>query len=137
MRKIQIAGLILGACLAMALPASAAGWRRGRMVIAPSFYTWGWYEPFPYGLYDPYGAYPPIYSNAGEVHLKTNVKDADVYINGAYAGKAGKLKTMWLRAAAYSLEVRTPGHSPFTERIYVVPGKTVKVETDFSSAPHS
>jgi hypothetical protein len=88
----------------------------------------------PYGLYGPYDLYPPVYSNKGEIQLKTNVKDADVYINGAFAGKAGKLKSIWLNPDAYSIEVRTPGAAPYSQRIYVVPGKTIKVEAYFPTA---
>jgi hypothetical protein len=137
MRNIKISGLILCACLAMALPASAVGRYRGGAVFIPSFRAWGWPTPYPYGIYGSYGVYPPMYSNAGEVDIKTNIKDADVFINGAYAGKAGKLKSMWLRSDSYSVEVRAPGQKPFAERIYVVPGKTVKVQADFPSVPHS
>jgi hypothetical protein len=137
MRNIKIAGLILGACLVMALPASAARRIRGGIAVVPAFGSWGWHDPFAYGIYGPYGVYPPIYSNAGELQLKTNVKDADVFINGAYAGKAGKLKSMWLLANTYSLEIRAPGHTPFTEKIYVVPGKTLKVDADFPTTPIS
>jgi hypothetical protein len=137
MRNLKVAGWVLGACLAMALSASAAGRIHRGVVVVPSFSAGGWYNPFPYGIYEPYGVYPPTYSNAGEVELKTNVKDADVYINGAYAGKARKLKSMWLRADSYALEIRVPGYAPFTEKIYVVPGKTIKVTADFPSAPHA
>ena len=59
---------------------------RGGIVAYPAFGFWGGYHP-PYGYYNPY---PVYYTNAGEVKLATNIKDADVYINGAYAGKAAK-----------------------------------------------
>jgi hypothetical protein len=107
---------------------------RGKIGVAPAL---GWWSPYPYGIYDPYGVYEPIHPNSGEVKLKTNIKDADVFINGAYAGKAGKLKSMWLLANAYSLEVRAPGRTPFREKIYAVPGKTIKVEADFPTTPIS
>jgi hypothetical protein len=136
MKNIKIAGLIICLGLAMVLPASAMGRFRGGIAIVPAFRPWGW-GPFPYGVYAPYEIYTPAYSNAGEVALKTNVKDADVFINGAYAGKAGKLKSMWLLANAYSLEVRAPGRTPFKEKIYVVAGKTLKVEADFPTTPIS
>jgi hypothetical protein len=135
MRNLKIAGLILGACLAMTVSASAAGRFRGGIVIAPAYGAWGWYDPFFYG--GPYGVYPSVYSNTGLVELKTNVKDADVFINGAYAGKADKLKSMWLHPDAYSLEIRTPGRAPFATQIYVVPGKTIKVHADFPPLPQS
>ncbi len=80
---------------------------------------------------------PLVYSNAGEVKLKTNVKDADVYINGAFAGKAAKLKTMWLPQAEYNLEVRAAGYGSLASKIYVVPGKTINVQADLTAAPKS
>ena len=146
MKKLMVAGFILGACLAMTLPASAreghyggghygGGYYRGGIAVVPSF-GFGWNDPYfygPYGLYGPYEVYPSYHSNQGEVQIKTNVKDADVYINGAFAGKAGKLKSMWLRPDAYSLEVRAPGATPYTQRVYVVAGKTIKVEAYFST----
>jgi len=124
------------AFLVMALPASAAGRFRGRIVVGPGFGPWGWYSPFygPYGWYG-YAPYPAYYSNAGELKLKTNVKDADVYINGAYAGKAAKLKTMWLRPDAYSLEIRAPGYTTYAARIYLTPGKTMQVKADLVAVP--
>jgi hypothetical protein len=150
MRSLKIAGLVLGALLFVVLPASAAGRFpgaagrfRGGIVVAPSFSLRGWYGPYSwygpyaYGPFLPYESYPMAYSNVGEVKLKTNVKDADVFINGAFAGKAAKLKSMSLPPATYDLEVRATGYAPFTSRIYVVPGKTLHVEADLTVAPKS
>ena len=141
MKKLMVAGLVLGACLAITLPATARGGHfggghfGGGIGIAPSFGL-GWYDPYYYGgMYGPYEVYPSVHSNKGEIQLKTNVKDAEVFINGAFAGKAGKLKSMWLRPDTYSLEVRAPGSAPYTQRIYVVEGKTIKLEAYFSM-PH-
>jgi hypothetical protein len=143
MKKLMAAGFVLSACLAMTLPASAregryggahygGGFYRGGIAIVPSF-GFGWNDPYlyGYGFYGPYELYPRVYSNTGEVQLKTNMKDADVYINGAFAGKAGKLKSMWLHPDTYSIEVRAPGATPYSQRIYVVPGKTIKLEAYF------
>jgi hypothetical protein len=132
MRSIKIAGLILSACLITALPVSAHGWHHGgRIAVVPSFGYWGWYSPYYYGNYWPYGYYSGVYSNLGEVKIKTNVKDAEVYINGAYAGKASKLKSMYLKPDSYSLEIRAPGKSPIDQKLYVLAGKTIKVQADF------
>ena len=140
MRSLKVAGLILGAFLIMTLPASSAGRFRGGIVVRPAFGSWGWHDPFfygPYGWYGSYGPYPEYYSNMGELKLKTNVKDSDVYINGAYAGKAAKLKTMRLRPDAYNLEIRAAGYVPYAERIYLLAGKTIKVNVDLVAAPTS
>lgn len=137
MRNLKIAGLVLGACMVMTMSANAAGRYRGGIVVVPAYGAWGRYDPFFYGAYGPYGVYPSIYANSGLVQLKTNAKDADVFINGAYAGKADKLKSMWLHPDTYSLEIRAPGRAPFAEQIYVVPGKTIKVQVDFPPLPQS
>ncbi len=134
MRILKLAGLILGACLVLALPARAPGrFGGGRIAIVPSFGYWGWYSPFYYGPYWPYGYYPDTYSNMGEIKLKTNMKDAQVYINGAYAGTAGKLKSIYLNPKDYNLEIRVPGRAPYVKQVYVLPRKTITVEAYFQS----
>jgi PEGA domain len=136
MRPLKVARLVLGAFLILTLPAGAAGRFRGGIVVGPAYGPWGWYSPFygPYGWYG-YGPFPAYYSNTAELKLKTNVKDADVYIDGAYAGKAEKLKSMWLRPDAYDVEIRAPGYAPFARRFYLMPGKTTKVKADLVLAP--
>jgi hypothetical protein len=74
----------------------------------------GPYDPYgPFGYY-PYGwsyasllwnpfwpGYPALLphlaysSDKGEIKLTTDLKNADVYIDGAYAGSAFRLKSMW------------------------------------------
>ena len=77
--------------------------------------------------------YPPFgVPNAGEVKLDTNIKDAEVFINGYYAGTVGQLKTMTMRSGNYNLEIRAPGRTPFQQQIYVVAGKTMKLRPDLS-----
>jgi hypothetical protein len=90
----------------------------------------GWYADGPFHRPYPYGAYYGV-PNAGQVKLDTKVKDAQVFVDGAYAGTAGKLKTMRLRPGTYTIELRAPGQAQFTEKIYVVAGKTVHVEPGF------
>jgi hypothetical protein len=97
--------------------------------------------PFPYcddGLYGPFGyGYGPVYGpvfyrdstpTRGAVQLKNARKDADVYINQAYAGVAKDLKTIYLDPGAYDLEVRASGQEAVQKRVYVLSGKTVKLE---------
>src|SRR6185369_14893542 len=114
--------LLVSAAFVAMLPITALA--RGRVFIGPGFapyggYGYGWYGS--YGMYGPYGATP----NAGKVKLDTNVKDAEVFINGYYAGTVGELKTMVLHSGNYTIEVRAPGRMPFQQRIYVVAEKTL------------
>ena len=115
--------LVSSVALTSTLPASAAVGFRGGFFVGPPIRPWGWYAPY----YGPYGYGPYVYPNAGEVKLDTKEKDAEVFINGAYAGTAGKLKSMWMRPGSYELEIRARGRDPYAERIYVVAGKTLHV----------
>jgi len=98
-----------------------------RVVVAPAFgwgYSpyWGAY-PYPYGYYE----YGPA---TGAVKFDTDVKDAEVYINGAYAGTVGKLKTMHLKPGSYDVEVRAPGRSQFDKKVYIAAGKTLHLNPE-------
>ncbi len=75
--------------------------------------------------------------SAGEVKLKTNVKDADVFIDGALAGKAAKLKSIRLTPRAYTVEVRAPGYTAYTSQIYVLAGKTIQLQAQLAPVPKS
>jgi hypothetical protein len=126
--------LFVCAALIVTLPANAAvRYVRGGFGFGPAFGPWGyWYEPYYYGAY-PVASHP----NAGLVKLDTKVKGAEVYVDGAFAGTAGDLKSMWLRQGAYDLEVRSPGRERYAERIYVVNGKTLHVRPELRVEPKS
>jgi len=107
----------------MTLPAFAAG--RGFRGGGGFGYGPGyWGGP---GYYSPYAFGTP---NAGELKLDTNVKEAEVFINGAFAGTAGKLKTMYMHPGTYNVELRAPGRTRFQEKVYIVAGKTLKLHPD-------
>ena len=138
MKTLKVTGLLLAVLLIATLPANAYGRFGGGFVVFPGVSAWSWYYPYFGPYYGPYGlypAYPGFYANLSELKLKTNVKEADVFINGAYAGKASKLKTMWLRPDTYSLEVRAPGYALFSERVYLMPGKTTHIDARLATAP--
>ena len=113
---------------AVMLAPLAAYARPGRIYVAPSF-GWAWYSPYWGGYPYPYGDY--YYApTTGAVKFDTKVKDAEVYIDGAYAGTVGKLKTMNLRPGSYDIEVRAPGRTQFDKRVYVAAGKTLHLNPD-------
>jgi hypothetical protein len=101
------------------------------------------YDPFYYPfsavsmamLYDPfwgYPFYPPGYFNSGadkgELKLTGAPKDASVYVNGGYAGTIEHLKSFWLEPGAYDLAVTTADGRRFEQRVYMLTGKTLKLE---------
>lgn len=121
--------LLIAAAAAMTLaPMSASAAIRRVVVVGGPVYG-GWYAPFwgPYwGFPGPYYAFP----NSGEVKLDTKVKDAQVFINGAYAGTTHENKNMHLRPGSYNIEIREAGHTAFAERVYVAAGKTMHLHPE-------
>ncbi len=112
------------AVLAFAPMTASAAIRGGFVVVGPGFYGPA-YSPF-WGPYwgGPYYGYP----NSGEVKLETPVKDAQVFINGAFAGTTKENKTMHLRPGSYNIEIREGQQTPFAEQVYVVAGQTVHLK---------
>lgn len=124
--------LILAASLAMLVPVSAPAAVRGFVGIGrPVYggYYGGFYAPYWGPYWGPAGYYYG-HPNAGEVKLDTKVKDAGVFINGAYAGTTHQNKSMYLRAGTYNLEIREAGAVRYAEKIYVVPGKTLHLHPE-------
>lgn len=123
-RNAWRAALLVGALMAV-LPANAAVVR-----YRPGVYWgrgFGWYDPFFYGPY-------PMYTNrsAGQVKIDPKVfgNDAQVFINGAYAGTAKERKSTWLRAGVYQVEVRQQDRKVYDKKVFVVSGKTIQVRPD-------
>jgi hypothetical protein len=104
----------------------------------PYSFSWAWYyDPFYAPFYGPYSLlwyHPGWYTGfawqpgMGEIKLRSNLPDADVFLNDAFAGKAKDLKTMWLEPGAYDLKVQADNFAPFAMRIYILSGKTLKVD---------
>jgi hypothetical protein len=99
----------------------------------------GWYGPgWGLGWYGPYWGYPygyGYYGNGGyggprygDVKIVGTGKDAMVYVDGGYAGKAGDLKKFRLPVGDHNIELRDPSGHPFhQEKIDVIPGKTLEI----------
>ena len=124
--------LILGAALMTLAPMSASAAVRGVVVVGRPYYG-GFYRPFWGSYWGPY--WGPYYGysyapNSGEVKLDTKVKDAQVFINGAYAGTTHENKSMHLRPGNYNIEIKEGGHTQYAERVYVVAGKTLKLHPE-------
>jgi hypothetical protein len=96
----------------------------------PGFWSYGpyYYDLF---LFSPY-IHPGFYNGfayqpyMGDVKIQAANKAASVFLDGALAGRADKLRDMWLEPGSYNLEIRD-GVATFSRRIYVLSGKTLKV----------
>ncbi len=114
----------------------AAGVRLGTVLVGVGYSHFSGpsccYGPYYYdSFYDPW--YSPFWyrepsATKGTVRLQKVEKTSEVYINQAYAGVAGDLKTIYLDPGAYDLEIRPTGKAPVQKRVYVLSGKTLKLE---------
>lgn len=66
----------------------------------------------------------------GRIKLVSVSKATKVFLNGAFAGVAEDLKDMWLEPAAYNLKLESPSVGSSEFRVYVLSGKTVKINFD-------
>jgi hypothetical protein len=99
-------------------------------VYYPGFFGPGrWYGPWSGQVYYPG---PPV----GEVQIVTKHKGDSIYVDGGLAGRTGQLKKFPLRAGAHTIELRnSSGHAFYQERITVIPGKKLKIHTDYPGQP--
>ena len=119
MKKISLA--FAGALMALAPLAAPAA---VRVFVGPPALGYGFYSPY-WGP-GPYGYYAP-YANAGTVKIDSKAKEAEVFVNGAYAGLVKDNKTMHFRQGSYTIEIRVAGGSTFSENVFVTAGKTIHI----------
>lgn len=100
-----------------------------------SFYAPFYYDPFYNSFYYP-SYIAGLHESVGRGHIKLSTpgkdKNAEVYIDNAYAGTVGKLKSIWLDPGAYDLSVKGADGSSFQQRIYVLSGKTLKIKPELN-----
>jgi hypothetical protein len=105
--------LILTVALMSLAPMSASAAIRGFVGVGGPY--WGpYWGPAYYG-----------YPVAGQIKLDTKVRNAAVFIDGAFAGTTHETKSMHLRPGSYNIEIREGGLTKYAERIYIVAGKTL------------
>jgi PEGA domain len=118
MKKLMI--LFAAAAMAIApMTASAA-----RVIVGGPVIVGGYYGP----AWGPYGGpvYPAFaYAGTGEVKLDTKNRDAEVFVNGAFAGTTKDARSLHLRPGRYSIEVRHAGQEALNQQVFVVAGKTL------------
>jgi hypothetical protein len=134
-RAILFAALV--ASLLVIVPAPAAAQR-----VRVGFYGgYGFYGGGPY--WGPWGGYYPGYGYGyypgrplGEVHLKSPDSKAEIYINGALAGRAHDLKRFYLAPGTYNIEQRI-GSDVQKQRVYVIANRSLKLEFDKPGVVHN
>lgn len=90
----------------------------------------------PVRIFDPFFEYPYPYTyepeymsqNFGYVKIKTDLKDANVYVDGGFADPIKKAKKFALRPGNHEIELRdSDGRTLFREKVAVLVGKTTEL----------
>jgi len=131
----------LAVCLLVVAPSPAFAGPR----VAVGFYGGGWGGPYwgPWGgwgypgyAYGPYGYGGYGGRPLGEVHIKTPDSNAQIFINGAFAGRAHDLKRFYLVPGTYNIEQRI-GSDIQKQRVYVIANRSLKLEFDKPGVVHN
>lgn len=105
-----------------------------------------YYDPWawsPYGWYGPYGYYPrwagPYGYEIGAVRLRVTPRDAEVFVDGYYAGIVddfdGVFQSLKLDVGSYRIEIRKPGYQPLVFDVRVQHGRTITFRGQLVPAP--
>jgi hypothetical protein len=122
--------LVLAAAVMFLTPVGASAAFRGGVWFGGP-YAYGWYGPGPYwgpywGGYYGYG----YYNNMGAIKVDTKAKNAEIFINGAFASNTHDNKTLHLRPGTYNVEIREGGQMRLSQRVYVTAGKTLHLHPE-------
>jgi hypothetical protein len=132
---VTLRPLVLLAVVATLWPSPAnAQVRRGRVFVEGRFiYSPYLYDPFwgPYP-YPYYGAYPIGVSPQGDVRVLATPKQAEVYVDGFYAGVVddfdGAFQRLRTTPGGHAITLHLEGYRTITQSIYVTPGSTFKLQ---------
>ena len=133
MRRRTFVALVTGVLLVVATTLwpspAAAQMRRGRIIVTGG-YLYGplAYGPF-WGPYPYYGAVPMRAS--GDVRVLASPKQAEVYVDGFYAGVVDNFDGVFQRLHAtpggHAITLHFEGYRTVTHNIYVTPAVTFKL----------
>jgi hypothetical protein len=111
---------------------------RGRIIVGSRFYDpfWGPFYPYGYGWgypYSyPYGPYDYSSEITGDVKTDVTPKQAEVYVDGYYAGVAddfdGAFQRLHTSPGGHAVTLHLDGYRTITRSVYVQPDGTYKLK---------
>ena len=100
-------------------------------------YGYGYGAPYYGGAITAYGG--PYGWSIGGVRLKVEPKDAEVYVDGYYAGVVDDFDGIWqqlrLDDGGHRIEVRKPGMDTLTFEVMIQPGRTITYRGTLTPTP--
>ena len=133
--------LTVVALVASAATSEAQGFRRrSRVVVVGGYYGYPgpyWYgDPwYGYGYWGPPYGYPPPYRYYGwseaSVRLEVTPRDAEVYVDGYYAGTVddfdGAFQRLRVEPGQHELEIYKDGFRPLRQKAYLTVDNTFRI----------
>ncbi|HTM01948.1 MAG TPA: PEGA domain-containing protein [Vicinamibacterales bacterium] len=98
-------------------------------------YLWDpYYDSYGYSSYAaPFRGYGYGYAS-GELRLDVRPRDAEVYVDGYYAGRVdefdGVFQSLTLEEGAYRVEIVAPGYEPLDFDVRIIPGRKTTYRGD-------
>jgi len=90
-----------------------------------------------YGPYGPFGRGTTF--DTGGVRLKIRPRDAQVFVDGYYAGVVddfdGTFQSLRLEQGGHKIEVRMPGYETFTFDVHIQPDRKLVLKEDLRARP--
>jgi hypothetical protein len=127
--------------IASATATEAQGRRgHGRVVVVGGYYPYAspfwfadpWYGyQYPWRPYGPYGPYGYYGFPEASVRLEVTPRDAEVYVDGYYAGTVddfdGAFQRLHVEPGEHEIEVYREGLRPFRQKVYLTPDRTFRI----------
>jgi hypothetical protein len=136
-RRLIFITLFAATLVVSAVTTEAQGHRhRGRVVVAGTYYADPFFYADPwYGYQYPWRPYPPYgyYGAEPEASVRTEVtpKDAEVYVDGYYAGIVddfdGTFQRLRVEPGEHEIEIYLNGYRPFRQKVYLTPDNTFRI----------
>ena len=77
------------------------------------------------------GPYGGAYDLTSSVRLQVTPRDADVFVDGYYAGKVdefdGTFQRLRVEPGEHEIQLFSPGHRNYTQKVYLQPGNTFHI----------
>jgi hypothetical protein len=128
------------ALIASATTTEAQGFRRrSRVVVVGGYYPYAspyWFGDPWYGYGYPWGPYPQPYGYygfepEGSLRIEVTPRDAEVYVDGYYAGTVddfdGTFQRLHIETGEHEIEVYKEGFRPFRQKVYLTPDNTFRI----------
>lgn len=137
-RILMIASLAFVVCIGVTSHAEAQ-FRRGPHVVVGVYEPyWGYYDPWwGYAQWGPYPYPPPMpyryYRDPGAaVRLEVKPKEAEVYVDGFYAGIVdnydGVFQRLRVPPGEHEITLYLDGYRTTTQKVYLTPDNTFKIK---------